>query len=203
MTVVSKQTLLDYFSSGGRATNPTSTGEWEFEDLIDTLFYYGDKVDGYLGVSGYPNVFVPVARGWDNTGSGYIELTYSAGPRGVVMDDANNIAGYGWCLTPPDWKGTLTATALYRTTVGNGGNAYMRNFVQAIDYFTPGTGTANNTGPTAFKASTAVGAYKVLPVEVTIASQALVRFYCYRFGNDGNDTFNADMFFLGWEIGFS
>ena len=61
MTVVSKQTLLDYFSSGGRAKNPTSTGEWEFEDLIDTLFYYGDKIDGYHGLGS--TTFVPVIHG--------------------------------------------------------------------------------------------------------------------------------------------
>ena len=35
MTAVTKQTLLDYFASGGRATNSISTIESELEDLID------------------------------------------------------------------------------------------------------------------------------------------------------------------------
>lgn len=38
MTAVTKQTLYDYFCSGGSATNSISTIESELEDLIDTFF---------------------------------------------------------------------------------------------------------------------------------------------------------------------
>ena len=43
MTAVSKQTLYDYFCSGGSASNSISTLESELEDLIDT--FYGTWTD--------------------------------------------------------------------------------------------------------------------------------------------------------------
>ena len=43
MTAVSKQTLYDYFCSGGSASNSISTLEQELEDLIDT--FYGTWTD--------------------------------------------------------------------------------------------------------------------------------------------------------------
>ena len=49
MTAVSKQTLYDYFCSGGSAKNSISTIEQEFEDLIDS-FFLGTWTD-YSGVS--------------------------------------------------------------------------------------------------------------------------------------------------------
>jgi hypothetical protein len=193
MAVVSKQTLLDYFCSGGQAKHATSTIESELEDLIDTLF---------ASSGGYTYMFVPALRGWDNTGSGYIGLTFSSGPQGVVMDETNDIAAYGWFLTPTSFTGDVTVTAVYRTVNGSG-NLMMRNFIQVVDYFTPGMGTPVTGTTTTFAGATAAGAYKVLPLSTTITSQALIRVYTYRFGSQANDTYDQDIYFLGWEVAYT
>jgi hypothetical protein len=85
MAVVSKQTLLDYFCSGGRATNATSTIEYELEDLIDSCF-----------AGGIPSsVFVPSLGGNDAAGSArtWMDGTINTTVVGINIERSGTAAG--------------------------------------------------------------------------------------------------------------
>lgn len=143
--------------------------------------------------------FVPATHGYNSTTTSQENITASSsGINGIWMITTDNIHAAGYFLTPAGWTGTFTVTALYRTVSGNGNLRMANNMV--VDYFAPSYEGSTASGAEIFVGSTGSGAYKVLPISKAITEQALVRVHCYRYGANGDDTYDAAIFFLGWEI---
>ena len=149
----------------------------------------------------FATYFVPVMRGWNDDTAAYVDLSQAA-QGGIVMNDTEDIYGWGSFMTPAGWTGIITVTGLFRTVAGTG-DCYMRNFIKYTDGFSP-TGYGAETGSLTTVTGAGIGAYKVTPgISDTISEQSLVRVYTYRFGSHANDTYDTTIYFLGWEITYA
>ena len=151
------------------------------------------------GVSG--DYFVQVQNGYNDTTAALVELL-PAVLGGIVMNETDQIYGYGSFMTPAGWVGTVTVIGVFRTVNGSG-NCYMRNWIYSTDGFSPSQ-QGSNIGALTLIAGAGIGAYRVLPgASVTITEQSTLRVKTYRFGDNILDDYDTTIYFLGWEILYS
>ena len=154
---------------------------------------------GDAGGGGNSPVWVPSLVGWNSTTSALVYPTASvSSPNGILMSTTENIRAYGWFATPAGYSGTITVSAIFRSTAGTG-NIRLLNDILFTDYFTS-LGPDATSGNTLVPAAGAAGAYKVLPISVALTAQAAVRLACLRSGSHTDDTYSQSLFFFGWEV---
>ena len=205
MTVVSKQTLLDYFSSGGRATNPTSTGEWEFEDLIDTLFdvedqvdVLGDIVDGWNPTEGAYE-FYPAL---DEDGNDYLDV-YGA----ALSNGSSTQRGTSWHITNPGYSGTSITIYPYLAIASSSDGNLL--YVHRCEYSpVNGSGwvyatTTDGTSPySTFVVTGSPGAFSLpgMTLENNASGDWMIQSFLRRRSDDAADTVDDTVYLMGFMV---